>query len=181
MKNTPQYRQEWILEELKKAPLLSYGEMWQKYGSEWHKSERTFARDWEQAQNQLEAYQKKVQKEKEAVSIEIEKEAVKNGLKTKIERLLTLQKHIQHIEQELEKGECEDIKFVKGEPKKMKRPLLPLEKSAMRKNIQELQAEISQIEGDYATAKQEVEIKESKIDYSKVDTETLKALISARK
>ena len=81
----------------------------------------------------------------------------------------------------MEKGECEDIKFVKGVPKKMKRPLLPLEKSAMRKNIKELQAEISKIEGDYATAKQEVEIKESKIDYSKIDTETLKALISARK
>lgn len=58
---------------------------------------------------------------------------------------------------------------------------MPLEKTAMRRNIKELQAEISKIEGDYATAKQEVEIKESKIDYSKIDTETLKALISARK
>ena len=181
MKNTPAHRQEWILEELKREPLLSYGDCWSKYKVTWSKSESTFATDWKKAKAEIETYQIKAQKEKEAVSIAVEKESIKKGLKTKIERLLTLQKHIQYIEQELEKGECEDIKFVKGEPKKMKRPLLPLEKSAMRKNIKELQAEISKIEGDYATAKQEVEIKESKIDYSKIDTETLKALISARK
>ena len=179
---TKEARIKWIFEKMVASPLLSSGDLFTLYlkGNK-RITERTFQQYLKEARKEFEAYQKKVQKEKEAVSIEIEKEAVKNGLKTKIERLLTLQKHIQHIEQELEKGECEDIKFVKGEPKKMKRPLLPLEKSAMRKNIKELQAEISKIEGDYATAKQEVEIKESKIDYSKVDTETLKALISARK
>ena len=181
MKNTPAHRQEWILEELKREPLLSYGEMWQKYGSEWHKSERTFARDWEQAQNQLEAYQKKVQKEKEAVSIAVEKEAIKKGLKTKIERLLILQNEVDKIIREIENGYCTDNIVSDGIPTCIMRPLRPMEISAMRRNIKDLQSEISKIEGDYATAKQEVEIKESKIDYSKIDTETLKTLISARK
>ena len=38
MNNTPQYRQQWILEELKKSPLLSYGEMWGKYEVNWGKT-----------------------------------------------------------------------------------------------------------------------------------------------
>lgn len=181
MKNTPVHRQEWILEELKREPLLSYGDCWSKYKVTWSKSESTFATDWKKAKAEIETYQKKVQKEKEAVSIAVEKEAIKKGLKTKIDRLLLLQEQIMQIEGELDKGECEDFKMIGGKAVKIIRPLLPLEKTAMRRNIKELQAEISKIEGDYATAKQEVEIKESKIDYSKIDTETLKALISARK
>lgn len=42
MKNTPVHRQEWILEELKREPLLSYGEMWAKYGLKWGKRKTTF-------------------------------------------------------------------------------------------------------------------------------------------
>lgn len=180
MTNTPAYRQEWILEELKKSPLLSYGDMWQKYGSKWHKSERTFARDWEGAQEQFQIYQKKANEEKERVSIEIEKEAVKQGLKTKIDRVLILQKQIDKIQEELDLNECEDIKMVKGEPKKIKRPLLPLEKSAMRRNIKDLQAEISKIEGDYApmNVEQKIETKNS-FDYSKLSDEAIRELLNA--
>mgnify|MGYP002507196252 CR=1 FL=1 len=181
MKNKPQYRQEWILEELKKAPLLSYGDCWSKYKVIWSKSESTFATDWKKAKAEIETYQIKVQKEKERVSIEIEKEAVKNGLKTKIERVFVLQNQVDKIIREIENGYCTDKIVIYDIPTDIKRPLRPMEISAMRRNLKELQAEISKIEGDYATAKQEVEIKESKIDYSKIDTETLKALISARK
>ena len=181
MKNTPAHRQEWILEELKREPLLSYGDCWSKYKVTWSKSESTFATDWKKAKAEIETYQKKVQKEKEAVSIAVEKEAIKKGLKTKIERLLILQNQVDKIIREIENGYCTDKIVFEGMLLETQRPLRPMEISAMRKNIKDLQSEISKIEGDYATAKQEVEIKESKIDYSKIDTETLKALISARK
>ena len=81
MKNTPVHRQEWILEELKREPLLSYGEMWAKYGLKWGKRKTTFNKDWKASQERLQTYQKKVQKEKEAVSIAVEKEAIKKGIK----------------------------------------------------------------------------------------------------
>lgn len=181
MKNTPAHRQEWILEELKREPLLSYGEMWAKYGLKWGKRKTTFNKDWKASQERLQTYQKKVQKEKEAVSTAVEKEAIKKGLKTKIERLLILQNEVDKIIREIENGYCTDKIVFEGMLLETQRPLRPMEISAMRKNIKDLQSEISKIEGDYATAKQEVEIKESKIDYSKIDTETLKALISARK
>lgn len=155
MVNTPAYRQQWILEELKKSPLISYVDMWRKYGVKWRKSENTFKKDWNKAQEEHKAYQTKANAEKERVSLEMEGEAVKMGLKTKIGRVLILQKQIEEIQKELNAGECEDIKVIKGEPKKFKRPLLPLEKSAMRRNIKDLQAEISKIEGDYAPIKQD--------------------------
>lgn len=155
MNNTPAYRKQWILEELKKSPLISYVEMWGKYGQKWAKGKTTFDKDWKQAQEELQTYQNKVQTEKERVSIEIEKEAVKQGLKTKIDRLFVLQEQVEQIQKELEANECEDIKIIKGEPKKFKRPLLPMEKASMRKTLKELQSEISKIEGDYAPIKQD--------------------------
>ena len=74
MNNTPRHRQQWILEELKKSPLLSYGDTCQLYVSKWHKSERTFARDWEGAQKQLQEWQKSINEEvaKQVISTEVE-------------------------------------------------------------------------------------------------------------
>ena len=74
MNNTPQYRQQWILEELKKSPLLSYGEMWGKYEVKWGKGKTTFDKDWKQAQKQLQEWQNSINAEvaKQVVSAEIE-------------------------------------------------------------------------------------------------------------
>lgn len=78
--NTPQHRQQWILEELKKSPLISYAEMWGKYGAKWGKMKTTFDKDWKASKEKHLAYQKKVEQEKERVSIETEAEAQKKGL-----------------------------------------------------------------------------------------------------
>ena len=74
MNNTPQYRQQWILEELKKSPLLSYGEMWGKYEVKWGKGKTTFDKDWKQAQKQLQEWQNSINAEvaKQVVSAEVE-------------------------------------------------------------------------------------------------------------
>ena len=49
MNNTPKNRQQWMLEELKKSPLLSFGEMFSKYSAKFSKTEKTFSKDWKQA------------------------------------------------------------------------------------------------------------------------------------
>lgn len=155
MINTPKHRQAWILEELKKSPLISYVEMWGKYGQKWAKGKTTFDKDWKTAQKQLKDYQNKVQKEKERVSIETEVEAVKQGLKTKTERLLNLQKLVDDCLKDLAEGMTNDVAFKNGEPKQYRRKMTIAEYNQTRKTLKELQSEISKIEGDYAPQKVE--------------------------
>lgn len=97
------------------------------------------------------------------VLIEHTEKSIKNGLKTKNERLLIYQKQINAIESELENGTTKESKIIGGKLKEIVRDLMPIEKSSMRKTLKDLQAEISKIEGDYAPAKSEVtgEIKTS--------------------
>lgn len=74
MNNTPRHRQQWILEELKKSPLLSYGVIWGKYGATWGKGQTTFDKDWKQAQKELKDWQKTINEEvaKQVISTEVE-------------------------------------------------------------------------------------------------------------
>lgn len=153
--NTPKARQEWILEELKKEPLLSHGDMRAKYGVNWGKGKTTFDKDWKAAQERLKDYQNKLQKEKERVSIEEEIKTVKKGLKTKSERLLNLQKLADDCLQELESGQTTETIIVDGVPKAFSRKMTLYEINHTRKVFKELQAEISKIEGDYAVTKVE--------------------------
>lgn len=64
----------------------------------------------------------------------------KNGLKTKMERLMILQNEVDACIHELELSS-------------KKTPLDVYERVALRKTIKDLQAEISKIEGDYAAEK----------------------------
>ena len=64
MNNTPRHRQQWILEELKKSPLLSYGVIWGKYGATWGKGQTTFEKDWQKTINEEVA--------KQVISAEVE-------------------------------------------------------------------------------------------------------------
>ena len=90
MNNTPQYRQQWILEELKKSPLLSYGEMWGKYEVKWGKGKTTFDKDWKQAQKQLQEWQNSINVEvaKQLISTEVEER--KKNLLAKFDALKIL-------------------------------------------------------------------------------------------
>ena len=154
---TKEARIKWIFEKMVASPLLSSGDLFTLYLKENKPiKERTFQQYLKEARKEFEAYQKKVQKEKESVSIAVEKEAIKKGLKTKIERLLILQNQVDKIIREIENGYCTDKSVLDGVTKEIQRPLRPMEISAMRKNIKELQAEISKIEGDYATARHDL-------------------------
>lgn len=179
MKNNPQNRQAWILEELKKSPLLSYGDMFAKYSLNFAKTKRTFDKDWKQAKEELQIYQNKIQTEKEKVSIEIEKEAVKQGLKTKIDRLFILQNQVEDILERLKNGKHTQEVYRDGKVSKYERFLTPKEVAGYNKTLKELQSEISKMEGDYAVIQQEMEIK-SNIDFTKVSNKTLEEIAKAR-
>ena len=73
-------RQNWLLKELKKSPLGSYRDFSDKYMQTFGVSERTFARDWQQAQKALRVWSNKIKtallKEEVAKEIEEEKEAL---------------------------------------------------------------------------------------------------------
>lgn len=160
MQNTPKYRQEWIFEELKKCPLLSFGECFSKYSVKFSKSEKTFASDWKQAQSELKTYQNKVQSEKERVFIQEEIKAVKKGVKTKIDRILLLQKQIEDLLSKLERNTHTQEVFKEGKVLKYERGLTPQEITAYNRTIKELQAEISKMEGDYAVEKISMQIEQ---------------------
>ena len=74
MNNIPKHRQQWILEELKKSPLLSFGGMFSKYSAKFSKTEKTFSKDWKQAQKELKDWQKTINEEvaKQVISAEVE-------------------------------------------------------------------------------------------------------------
>lgn len=155
MTNTPAHRQQWILEELKKSPLLSFEGCWTKYKLNYTNSRSTFVNDWKKAQSEFKTYQNKLQTEKERVSIETEIEAVKQGLKTKIDRLLNYQKLVDDCLKDLAEGMTNDISFKEGKPTQYRRKMTITEYNQTRKTLKELQSEISKIEGDYAPIKQD--------------------------
>ena len=74
MNNTPKNREQWMLEELKKSPLLSFGEMFSKYSANFSKTEKTFSKDWKQAQKEFKEWQKTINEEvsKQLISAEVE-------------------------------------------------------------------------------------------------------------
>ena len=90
MNNTPRYRQQWILEELKKSPLLSYGEMWGKYEVKWGKGKTTFDKDWKKAQKGLKEWQRTINDGVIRQEISAEIEVRKKDLLAKFDALKIL-------------------------------------------------------------------------------------------
>ena len=153
--NNPKERQQWIYEELIKAPNKNYVEMWASYGQKWAKGKTTFDKDWNKANESLKQYQEQVNNAKIKASINEEVKAVKIGLKSKIDRLLILQKLVDECLEQLATKQCNDTIIIEGTVKNIKRLMNQRELNDTRKTLQSLQSEISKIEGDYAVAKTE--------------------------
>jgi len=159
MTNNPKNRQKWIF-DLLKVEGLTYGECFSKYFVEFSKSEVTFNKDWLKVSALASAYQERVNKAKEDVIIGHEIKALKNGLKTKNQRLLFYQNQIDLMEKQLT-GDIKTYFIVNNKPvinpNSKGEYILPLEKqNEIRKQIKDYQTEISKIEGDYAATKSEV-------------------------
>lgn len=165
MANNPKERQAWILDELKLNPTTTFGNCFSKYYEKFSKSEVTFSKDWNVASDVFKEYQIKAKKAKDDASIELEVDALKSGLKSKIERQMILQEQIDKSLAELENDDATDLKW-DAENKiwdKVVRPLTVREKAELRKVVKELQSEISKMEGDYAPIKSEHEISQTPI------------------
>lgn len=143
--NNPKSRQEWIYETLTLEG-LGFSEMFSKYSEKFSKSEVTFSKDWNIANERYIEYQNKANKAKEEASIAKEVEAVKMGLKTKNERLLIYQSQVDNMLLELETKQCYDDEG-------NMRAMTQRELNDTRKTLQVIQSEISKIEGDYAPTK----------------------------
>lgn len=152
MLNNPKSRQQWIFDLLKSEMNLTYTDVFGKYSEIFGRSDKTFDKDWKKANNTINAYRIKANKAKEAASIKSEVEAVKKGLKSKLDRVMFYQDQIEVMEKQLS-GELE-FYFIVGNKALTSHPngvfKLPIEKqNDIRKQIKEYQMEISRIEGDY--------------------------------
>lgn len=153
--NNPKTRQAWILDELKKSPTIGFTDVLTGYLLKFTKSKVTFSKDWKQATSKFEEYQKKVNQVKEDISIKQDVKAFKEGLKTKNERLLTLQKLVDDCFIDLAEGKTDGEYYKGGKPVAYRRKMTNTEYNQTRRTLKDLQAEISKIEGDYAPAKTE--------------------------
>lgn len=121
------------------------------------KDKRTIERYYNIAYESYCKTQEKANKAAEQEYISETVKAVKNGLKTKSERLMILQNQVDACLSELDElNEIEKTGVI-------------YEKVALRQTIKQLQAEISKIEGDYAPKKQEVKIDNSGVDFFSVE------------
>jgi len=85
--NNPKTRQQWILDELKISPTISYVEMFAKYSQKFSISRRTFDKDWNKANIAFNEYREVIEKAKLEQSIETEKEAVKRNILSKLDAM----------------------------------------------------------------------------------------------
>jgi len=155
MANTPKERQEWIYNELVKNPLLLYKEIFPIYTVKFAVSRVTFDKDWKKSRDLIGKYQAKVNAAKTKASIALEVKAVKEGLRSKMDRLLLLQELVDECLLNLTTGNCNDFYIFEGKQKEFTRKMTQREINDTRKTLQTLQSEISKIEGDYASIKNE--------------------------
>lgn len=149
MTNKPINRQQWIF-DLLQVENSTFGEMFGKYVEMFGSiSEVTFTKDWKKSNQKYKDYQLKLNNAKDKVIIANEISTLKNGLKSKTERLLTLQNRLNKLEQILDDGMTQQLLVIKELPYEQDRKLTVTEIVNLSKAVKELQSEISKIEGDY--------------------------------
>ena len=162
--NKTKIRQDFIFDELVKNSGLSFSQMFTRYSEKFSNSEnfsnfseKTFSLDWKKANSRFEQHRQTLNQLKSDEIIKTEIESIKQGIKTKKERVLILQVQVDDILEKLNNGMWENFKFQNGKKQKFERSLSPKEIVQYNRLIKDLQAEISKIEGDYKTPKDEEE------------------------
>jgi hypothetical protein len=84
------------------------------------------------------------------------REAAKNGLKSKFDKQLHIQKQIEDIQADIDRGILEDYVLIAGKLQTVNKIMNAESKAYLRKVIKELYAELNKMEGDYAAQKLEV-------------------------
>lgn len=145
---------DFIVSRLEKGDRRS--EILAKVGEKWQEnkfSPRTFDRMLKTANGIQKERQEKATKAADAVYIETKSDAVKNGLKSKLEKQLHIQKEIEGIQSDIDRGILEDYVIISGRVQMVNKKMNAESKAYLRKVIKELYAELNKMEGDYAPTK----------------------------
>jgi len=150
-----------IAKELK-AGNVKYLDVASLFCAKFRMTRRTFDKYWKIANEKHSEFIDKRETKINEATIHNTIENLSNGLKTKSERLMNLQRQADDIQRMLDSNITPDI--VKS-PKQLEwteieRKLTYIERAQLMKALRDLQAEISKIEGDYAATKTQVEVKQ---------------------
>lgn len=122
----------------------------------WQISQRTFDRHWKTANEIQKERQDKASKAADAVYIETKAEALKTGLKSKLEKQLELQNEIDLIDKQI-KGEVQFTFVIGNKVNKSHNGdifMLPVQiQNELRARKLQYYAELNKMEGDYAPQK----------------------------
>jgi len=133
---------------------ITYSECLVDIGSKWELPEQTFVRYWNEANKRHLETQQEAQKQMNDETIKAMVDAVKSGLKSKIERTLEKQADIKNLRDLVAGGLTDDFYIADGQYITYKRPMTAIEKATILKRASEIESEISKIEADYAPTKQ---------------------------
>jgi hypothetical protein len=162
---------DFILTELKKGN-IKFSDVALLFFTKFNLSKPTFSKYWKIANEKHAEFINKRETKINEATIHQAIETHSNGLKSKSERLMNLQKQADDIQRMLDSNITPDI--VKS-PKQLEymeieRKLTYIERSQLMKALRELQAEISKIEGDYAATKTQIEVKQEQPLFPDVQT-----------
>jgi len=129
--------------EARKIILAKFVKKWQG------KSNRTFDRRLRQAENALQAEQTAIRAQAEE-SIKEESNLLKIKIRSFLEKKEHIQKMIDDIETDIQRGIVEDYFTVQGKVQIVNKIMNAETKAYLRKTIKELYAELNKMEGDYA-------------------------------
>lgn len=113
-------------------------------------------------------------------------EAVRKGLKTRVDRLFILQEQVDKLRDALKKGNDIGHIIEDGKIKSLKKKMSQQTRAYLQRTLRELQGEISKIEGDYAPEKKThdfnspvvVQTGQVEIDYSKLSSAFLEEIVA---
>lgn len=160
-------RRIWLFNYIATNAHASYKQIEQDFKEKFSVSRTTFTNCYAEVRELLQKTAEKVNESIVELGVENSLKAVKQGLHTKLERLLTLQEQIDQSVAELKENKAFEVSWQNGVKKQTERPLTVQEKATLRRVIKELQAEISKIEGDYTIEKKEIEFKPIQIEVVK--------------
>lgn len=90
--------------------------------------------------------------------ITTETEALKNGLKSKFQRVMEKQADVDRLRKLAKEGMADDVYFTReGKPKEFKRKMTPTEIGQVLKHATAIEAEISKIMDDYPVQKHQIQ------------------------
>lgn len=135
-----------------------------EFCSKFQKTERTFWNQWKEAKTKWETLQLTKEKDKADAIHQKDLDALKQGLKSKEERQLSLQNRIDEIEKILQSGTTPDaiIDAKSLTSLDIERKLTAIERANLMKVHRELIAELNKMDGSYAPAETKTTITDTR-------------------